>query len=64
MVTKINCDNNSNIFLQIERYVLVGGMGGFGRSIATWIVQKGAKKLAFISRSGDSTPQAKQLVYT
>ena len=43
-------------------YLLVGGMGGFGRSIATWMAEKGAKKMAFVSRSGSSTPAAKQLV--
>jgi shikimate 5-dehydrogenase len=42
--------------------LLIGGMGGFGRAIATWVAEKGAKNLAFISRSGDSTPAAKQLV--
>jgi hypothetical protein len=42
--------------------LLVGGMGGFGRAVALWLAEKGAKKLAFISRKGCSTPAAKELV--
>tara|TARA_R110002060_G_scaffold51583_1_gene62594 strand:- start:872 stop:1495 length:624 start_codon:yes stop_codon:yes gene_type:complete len=33
-------------------YVLVGGLGGLGRSLAMFMVQHGAKHLAFFSRSG------------
>jgi acyl transferase domain-containing protein/NADPH:quinone reductase-like Zn-dependent oxidoreductase/SAM-dependent methyltransferase len=35
-------------------YLLVGGLGGVGRSIASWLVRKGAKSLVFLSRSGRS----------
>ncbi|GKT69670.1 polyketide synthase [Colletotrichum tofieldiae] len=35
-------------------YVLAGGLGGLGRSIAKLLVDKGAKKLVFLSRSGSS----------
>ena len=33
-------------------YLLVGGLGGLGRSVATWLVEHGAKNLIFLSRSG------------
>ncbi|PVH82728.1 polyketide synthase [Cadophora sp. DSE1049] len=33
-------------------YVLVGGLGGLGRSLAAFMVKHGAKHLAFLSRSG------------
>jgi hypothetical protein len=33
-------------------YLLVGGLGGLGRSLAGLLVEHGAKNLAFISRSG------------
>lgn len=37
-------------------YLLVGGLGGIGRSIATWMVEHGAKHLLFLSRSaGESS---------
>ncbi|KAJ8132485.1 hypothetical protein O1611_g1135 [Lasiodiplodia mahajangana] len=39
-------------------YVLVGCLGGLGRSLATWMIGRGAKHLALLSRSGAETPQA------
>ncbi|KAH8427769.1 uncharacterized protein LDX57_005476 [Aspergillus melleus] len=35
-------------------YLLVGGLGGVGRSIASWLVENGAKHIVFLSRSGRS----------
>jgi len=35
-------------------YLLVGGLGGIGRSMASWLVQNGAQHLIFLSRSGRS----------
>src|SRR5205814_1697930 len=32
-------------------YLLVGGMGGLGRSIAMWMATYGAKHIIFLSRS-------------
>lgn len=32
-------------------YLLVGGLGGLGRSITTWLAEKGAKHFVFLSRS-------------
>ena len=32
-------------------YLLAGGLGGLGRSIATWMVEHGARSLIFLSRS-------------
>lgn len=32
-------------------YLLVGGLGGLGRAVATWMVEKGARHLIFMSRS-------------
>lgn len=33
-------------------YLLPGGLGGLGRSIAQWLVENGARSLIFLSRSG------------
>ncbi|KAE8155307.1 hypothetical protein BDV25DRAFT_135054 [Aspergillus avenaceus] len=38
-------------------YLLVGGLGGLGRAVATWMVEKGARNLIFFSRSGGKTPE-------
>lgn len=32
-------------------YLLTGGLGGLGRSVASWMVEKGARHLTFLSRS-------------
>lgn len=32
-------------------YLLVGGLGGLGRSVSVWMVQKGARHLTFLSRN-------------
>jgi NAD(P)-dependent dehydrogenase (short-subunit alcohol dehydrogenase family)/aryl carrier-like protein len=32
-------------------YLLIGGLGGIGRPIATWLVENGARHLVFFSRS-------------
>lgn len=38
-------------------YLLVGGMGGLGRAIATWLVERGARHLIFFSRSAGTLEQ-------
>lgn len=37
-------------------YVLVGGLGGLGKAIAKLMVDRGARNLLFLSRSGPKTP--------
>jgi NADPH:quinone reductase-like Zn-dependent oxidoreductase len=32
-------------------YLLVGGLGGLGQAVATWMAERGAKHLIFLSRS-------------
>ncbi|KAJ5953343.1 Fum1p [Penicillium verhagenii] len=36
-------------------YLLVGGLGGMGRAISTWMVENGARYLVFLSRSAGET---------
>ncbi|UKZ78608.1 hypothetical protein TrVFT333_006354 [Trichoderma virens FT-333] len=43
-------------------YIIPGGLGGLGRSLAMWMSSKGARYLAFTSRSGASKPEAKALL--
>ncbi|KAH9989423.1 acyl transferase domain-containing protein [Xylariaceae sp. FL0662B] len=43
-------------------YLLVGGLGGLGRSIAIWMVEHGAKHFIFLSRSGGKRPDEVALV--
>lgn len=32
-------------------YLLTGGLGGLGKAISTWLVERGARSLVFLSRS-------------
>jgi len=42
-------------------YLLVGGAGGLGRSLAIWLVERGAKNLVFLSRSAGTSAQSSHL---
>lgn len=42
-------------------YLIVGGMGGIGRAIVAWMVEKGAKNLLVVSRTADKHIEAVQL---
>lgn len=43
-------------------YLITGGLGGFGRVLAEWLVTCGARHLVLSSRSGASTPEAVEFV--
>ncbi|TVY18290.1 Reducing polyketide synthase DEP5 [Lachnellula arida] len=43
-------------------YLLVGCLGGLGRSLTTWMMERGATSFAFISRSGADKPEAAQVI--
>jgi NAD(P)-dependent dehydrogenase (short-subunit alcohol dehydrogenase family)/acyl carrier protein len=43
-------------------YLITGGLGGFGRVLADWLVECGARHLILSSRSGASTPEARAFV--
>jgi NADPH:quinone reductase-like Zn-dependent oxidoreductase len=42
-----------------KAYLFVGGLGGIGRAVATWLVERGAKRIVFLSRSAGKDPQTK-----
>ncbi|KAH6858814.1 hypothetical protein BKA58DRAFT_346728, partial [Alternaria rosae] len=43
-------------------YLLVGGLGGLGRSVALWMVQHGARYLTFLSRSAGESNKDRPFV--
>ncbi|MCC5600905.1 type I polyketide synthase [Nostoc favosum] len=45
-------------------YLITGGLGGFGIAVAQWLVEQGARHLVLMSRTGASSPQAKEAVKT
>lgn len=43
-------------------YLLVGCLGGLGRSLTSWMMKHGARRFTFLSRSGADAQQAAHLV--
>ncbi|UNI16442.1 putative PKS/NRPS-like protein biosynthetic cluster [Purpureocillium takamizusanense] len=43
-------------------YLLVGGLGGLGRAVSTWMIENGARNLVYLSRSGGESLQDKAFV--
>lgn len=43
-------------------FLLVGGLGGLGRAVATWMVEKGARHFVFLSRSAGLSSQDKAFI--
>ncbi|KAL2844526.1 hypothetical protein BJY01DRAFT_248143 [Aspergillus pseudoustus] len=43
-------------------YLLVGGLGGLGRSVSTWMVEQGARHLVYLSRSAGQSDQDQAFV--
>lgn len=54
--------SDRSIFSPEKSYLLVGGLGGIGRSLAEWLFRRGARKIAFLSRSGAKTRDAQDTV--
>jgi hypothetical protein len=42
-------------------YFLVGGVGGLGRSLAIWLIERGARHLVFLSRSAGVSQESLHL---
>ena len=53
---------NSAIAHQDASYVLTGGTGGIGRSLAYWLAKNGARNIVLISRSGLSSAPTRAFV--
>lgn len=51
-----------SVFDPEKIYLLIGCLGGLGRSLSRWMVSRGARHFVFLGRSGADKPDAKQLV--
>ncbi|KAI1452633.1 hypothetical protein F4805DRAFT_472261 [Annulohypoxylon moriforme] len=49
-------------FVGDATYLIAGGLGGIGRSAASWLCETGAKHLVLLSRSGPKSEAAKELI--
>ncbi|PLN86691.1 putative polyketide synthase [Aspergillus taichungensis] len=43
-------------------YLLVGGLGGIGRAVSTWMVEHGARHLTFLSRSAGASDEHRDFI--
>ncbi|KAL7624846.1 hypothetical protein AAE478_004060 [Parahypoxylon ruwenzoriense] len=43
-------------------YLLIGCLGGLGRSLSRWMMSRGARDFVFLGRSGSDKPSARELV--
>lgn len=43
-------------------YLVTGGTGGIGRSLAPWLFKNGAKAVVLLGRSGDANPEVAKLL--
>ncbi|KAK7418008.1 hypothetical protein QQZ08_011405 [Neonectria magnoliae] len=49
-------------FSSDSAYLLVGCLGGLGRSLTTWMFERGCRNFVFVSRSGTAKPEAANVV--
>jgi glutamyl-tRNA reductase len=40
-----------------KAYLFVGGLGGIGRAVASWLVERGARRIVFLSRTAGKDPK-------
>ena len=52
--------NRADMFTGRANYIVIGGLGGLGRFICSWMIENGAKHITVISRSGAGTPEARE----
>lgn len=45
-----------------KAYILIGCLGGLGRSLSTWMLKRGARNFTFLGRSGCDKQSARELV--
>ena len=49
----------AELFMDHVSYIVIGGLGGLGRFICSWMIENGAKHITAISRSGAGTLEAR-----
>ncbi|KUI73219.1 Polyketide synthase-nonribosomal peptide synthetase [Cytospora mali] len=45
-----------------KSYIMIGCLGGLGRSLSRWMLGRGARKFVFVGRSGTDKPSARRIV--
>lgn len=61
MIVAESCSDEIQ-FRKDRSYVLIGGLGGLGRSAAIWLAERGAGCIIFMSRSASAGAETRSLV--
>lgn len=51
-----------SVFSPGKSYLMIGCLGGIGRSLSKWMMARGARRFVFLGRSGLDKPSARSLV--
>ncbi|KAL2060742.1 hypothetical protein VTL71DRAFT_9384 [Oculimacula yallundae] len=61
-VRAVPCKTPNNLLQGDATYVIIGGTGGLGRSMSRWMIEKGARNIVLLSRSGKSDGKVGELI--
>ncbi|KAJ5683110.1 type I iterative polyketide synthase [Penicillium macrosclerotiorum] len=61
-VKAVSPKTGSSILKADASYILIGGTGGLGRSMAKWMSSKGARNIVLVSRSASINDQVQKLI--
>lgn len=50
------------VFSPEKAYILIGCLGGLGRSLSKWMLDRGTRKFVFLGRSGTDREPARKLI--
>ena len=59
---KVIPSKHDTVFSPKKSYIMIGCLGGLGRSMSKWMMSRGARNFIFLGRSGLAKPAAKALV--
>ena len=62
LTKQYRCPRFNVEFEPTASYLLVECLGGLGQSFASWMVSRGARRLTFLSRAGESGPGTQAFV--
>ncbi|KAF3931090.1 hypothetical protein ABW20_dc0106731 [Dactylellina cionopaga] len=61
-ILNVQLSRYSTSFSNKKEYLMIGCLGGLGRSLAKWMVERGARKFVFLGRSGLDKEPARLLI--
>ncbi|KAJ5312285.1 hypothetical protein N7508_003115 [Penicillium antarcticum] len=62
LVKAVTPKTSSNLLCSNASYILIGGTGGLGRSMAKWMATKGAKSIVLVSRRAAINEKVQSLI--